>query len=683
MKNKEKLPKTKRRLRGREEEARLTLAGVPNVGKSTVFNALTGMRQHTGNWTGKTVECAVGRFVKNGVRYTVTDLPGTYSLFTHSAEEDRARDFIMTGGADVTVVVCDGSCPERSLVLALQILELTHRCVIFFNLSDEAKKRGIRIDTRELSRILAVPVLTGTAKSKRDVERLLSVCTREAQTVGERETEGYTVRYPREVEAAVEALERSGGSRREAVEAVYGEPEAWGLDRDGTRDKMAQAFDIACAKLCRRTVEGGNGERLKRDVLLDRLFTGKYTAFPVMALLILFVFWLTVKGANYPSAALWRTFCALGEQLRGVLSLWGCPAPVVSLLTDGVYRVTSWVVSVMLVPMAIFFPLFTLLEDLGYLPRVAFDLDRCFKGCGGCGKQALCICMGLGCNAVGVTGCRIIDSPRERLIAILTNSMVPCNGKFPAILTLSAVFLSSGLGSAKGDGTDTREGGGLATALVMLFILVLCAAVTLVASAILSKTLLRGKASSFALELPSYRVPRVAETLVRSVLDRTVFVLGRAVAASVPAGALIWLLANVTVGGGSLLFHINGFLEPVGRLMGLDGVILTAFVLGLPANETVLPMILMSYLARCTLPEADSVAFVSSVLRDNGWSLTTAACTVVFSLFHWPCATTLMTVKKETGSLKWTLLSALYPTAFGFLLCVLISLVSRAVLCPA
>ena len=312
----------------------------------------------------------------------------------------------------------------------------------------------------------------------------------------------------------------------------------------------------------------------------------------------------------------------------------------------------------MLPPMAIFFPLFTLLEDLGYLPRIAYNLDKPFKKCCACGKQALTMCMGFGCNAAGIVGCRIIDSPRERLLAVLTNSFVPCNGRFPMIITMITAFFCSG---------------GVRAALVMTAVVALSVGMTLIVTKLLSHTLLKGIPSSFTLELPPYRKPQVGKIIVRSIFDRTVFVLGRAVAVAAPAGLIIWLLSNVHIGGASLIAHAADFLDPIGHLMGLDGVILVAFILGLPANEIVVPIIIMQYLSQGTLSQLGSIAEIHSLFVANGWTRVTAVCMIMFALMHWPCSTTLLTVKKETGSMKWTILAAAIPTLAGFAACVLIN----------
>ena len=363
------------------------------------------------------------------------------------------------------------------------------------------------------------------------------------------------------------------------------------------------------------------------------------------------VLWLTLQGTNRLSGGLAAALGWVeGWLCRGMA---GAPAWLYGAVIEGAWRMLATVVAVMLPPMAVFFPLFTLLEDVGYLPRVAYNLDRPFARCGACGKQALTMCMGFGCNAAGVVGCRIIDSPRERLMAAVTNAFVPCNGRFPALITL---ILLMGIGGGWG-------------ALALTGLTLLGVASTLLATALLGRTLLRGAPSFFTLELPPYRPPQVGQVILRSVLDRTVFVLGRAAAVAAPAGLLIWVGANVTVGDASLLAHAAGWLDPVGRALGMDGVILLAFLLGTPANEVVLPLAVMLYTAGGTLPVGLTGAGLAAALGAAGWTPVTALCVALFTLFHWPCATTIWTVKKETGSMKWAAAAALLPTLWGAALC--------------
>lgn len=686
----------------------IALAGNPNVGKSTIFNALTGLNQHTGNWTGKTVGIAVGSMRTAAGRYRLVDVPGAYSLLAHSPEEEAARDFICFGDCgvqpDAVIVVCDATCLERNLNLVLQTIEVGRRVVVCVNLLDEAEKKGIDIDLERLERELSVPVVGVTAREPKTLavleEALNNVLSADYQPSVRR-----ALPYPPELGGACERL--AGllpallGVRREimpdrnwlALRLLEGEPSmlgqieqalgvrlsvnqglqvtlgwaresmaAAGLEAEQISDIIAEvlvgrAEEIA-AVVCR---ERGNGRRL--DAAVDRLLTGRYTAYPLMLLMLLGVFWLTIVGANYPSEILSAMFARLGEWLA--IALKDLPPAISGLLLDGVYRTVSWVVSVMLPPMAIFFPLFTLLEDVGYLPRVAYNLDRPFARCHACGKQALTMTMGFGCNAAGVVGCRIIDSPRERLLAILTNSFVPCNGRFPTLIALLMMFFVGGAVGRKA---------GFEAAVMLTGLILLAIGATLAVTRLLSDTVLKGEASAFALELPSYRRPKIVSTLVRSLLDRTIFVLGRAVLSAAPAGLLIWLLANVSAGDVTLLARLSTFLDPFAQVLGLDGVILLSFILGLPANEIVVPIMMMCYLSSGTLTEVAGLADMKALLVSNGWTELTAVCSLVFMLFHWPCATTLLTVRRETDSLRWTVLAAILPTALGMSLCALINL---------
>ena len=606
-----------------EQDRVIALAGNPNVGKSTVFNALTGMHQHTGNWPGKTVASARGTCVYKDRTYHMIDLPGTYSLHAHSAEEAVARDFLRSGGADAVVVVCDATCLERNLNLVLQTIALTEGVVVCVNLMDEAERKGIHVDLEELSRQLGVPAV-GTAAGKGEgLEALMEAAAQEADHLKK------PLNQTREEAPVEETIRRA--------------------------EKIAGA----CVQLYHPEPDG-------QDRRLDRILTGKATGIPLMLLLLLGIFWLTIEGANVPSELLSNGLFWVQDRLTDLFRAANAPAWLHGVLILGVYRTVAWVVSVMLPPMAIFFPLFTLLEDFGYLPRVAFVLDRAFQKACACGKQALTMCMGFGCNAAGVVGCRIIDSPRERMIAILTNCFVPCNGRFPILISILTMFFV-GAGALSS----------LRSALLLTAVIVLGVAMTLIVSRLLSATILKGMPSSFTLELPPYRRPRIGQVIVRSVLDRTLFVLGRAVAVAAPAGLVIWLCANVTVGDANLLAHCTRFLDPLGRLLGMDGVILMAFLLGFPANEIVMPIVVMAYLAGGSLMDLGDLTSLHTLLVENGWTSLTAICTMLFSLMHWPCSTTCLTMKKETGSWKWTFVGIAVPTLCGMLICLVVATCAR------
>ena len=676
---------------------KIVLAGNPNVGKSTVFNELTGMHQHTGNWPGKTVSNASGMFSYHNNEYKIYDLPGTYSLISHSKEEDIAREFICFGDCDATVVVCDATCLERNLNLVLQILEMTSNVLVCINLIDEAEKKGIVVDIEKLKRQLGIPVVKICARDKVGFDQLLEKLELLVKKVNK--TLQSEVEYPVFIEDAIEKIqpiiqnkiENDKFSRWISLRILEEDTEIISLineylDYDIKKDKILQkqiedarktllnisfnsgeTKEIIVASLIEKAdriakecVKYTKEDYQKRDRKIDRILTSKKTGIPLMILLLLVVFWITISGANYPSEWLYSFFTWIEGHLVGVFNYFKAPNWLTDSLVFGVYRILSWVVSVMLPPMAIFFPMFTILEYFGYLPRIAFNLDKIFKKCKACGKQALTMCMGFGCNAVGVTGTRIIDSPRERLIAVLTNCFVPCNGRFPTIISIITMFFI---------GFKTNLFYSFSSALLLTLTISLGIGMTFLVSKILSSTILKGVPSQFTLELPPYRKPKIGKVIIRSIFDRTLFVLGRAVVVAAPAGLLIWIMANVNVSGLSLLGHCANALDPFAKLLGLDGIILMAFILGFPANEIVIPIMMMGYLMTGTITDFSNLSVLKELLIQNGWTILTAINFILLSLFHFPCSTTCLTIKKETGSIKWTLISFFLPTLIGVLLC--------------
>ena len=671
----------------------IALAGNPNVGKSTLFNALTGLKQHTGNWTGKTVSSAFGKYTYSNDKYTIADLPGTYSLLVSSKEEAQARNFLLENRPDAVVVVVDATCLERNLNLVLQILEITDKVVVCVNLLDEAAKKKIEVNIKQLSQCLGVPVVGMCAKSGKGIKQLKEAVANIIQS--KTEISPVKIEYSREIEHSIskllpifDSLDISSKLKRcyalrllenddyikskltdHSTELSAVLTELTQTDnKESIRDNIVNAIMKKCEYIFKKAVTLHNPSCNMRDRKIDKILTSRLTGIPIMLLLLALIFWITIVGANYPSQWLSRLFDWLSGVITGALEYINTPPVIVSLLMDGIYKTTAWVVAVMLPPMAIFFPLFTLLEDLGYLPRIAFNMDSMFKGAGCHGKQCLTMCMGIGCNACGVTGCRIIDSPRERLIAIITNSFMPCNGRFPAIIAIITVFFA---------GTAAAPLNSLLTALILMLVILLGVFATMGVSKLLSLTLLKGEASSFTLELPPYRSPQIGKIIVRSILDRTLFVLGRAVVVAAPAGLIIWLLANIEVGNTSLISYTTNFLDPFARILGMDGIILAAFILGFPANEIVIPIMIMLYTNTGVLTDADSLSQMLSLFTANGWTVTTALCVIVFYLMHFPCSTTCISIYKETKSLKWTLVSFFTPLLCGFLLCFIISTVSN------
>jgi len=683
----------------KDDDLVIALAGNPNTGKSTVFNSLTGLNQHTGNWPGKTVTNTQGTYVHNHHKFILVDLPGTYSLFPNSLDEEAARDYICSGEAQVAVVVTDATCLERNLNLVLQVMEITPKVVVCVNLLDEAKRKQIQVDLPALAKILGVPVVGTNARDGVGLKALKDAIYQVA--VGELTTTPLQVSYGDVVEKCLDYLEPyvdritrgEVNSRWVALRMLDGEPStdslaqypflmineteglsaAWevvkqmlrehNLDRDTLRDHIVTCLVTRAEEITSKVFSYEKQNYNGMDRRIDSVLTSTVWGIPVMLALLGLVFWITIKGANYPSQVLALGLFWVEERLTQLFLYAGWPDWLHGLLILGMYRTVAWVISVMLPPMAIFFPLFTLLEDLGYLPRIAFNLDNYFKKACAHGKQALTMCMGFGCNAAGVIACRIIDSPRERLIAIITNNFVPCNGRFPTLIALATVFIAGGMGGYQS----------IVASLCILITIVLGVVITLTVSKLLSKTILQGLPSSFALELPPYRKPQLGRIIVRSLYDRTLFVLARAVTVAAPAGMITWIFANLHIGDLSILQHGANLLAPFAHLLGMDGYILMAFILGWPANEIVIPILMMSYMSAGQMVELDSLQALRQLFLANGWTWLTAVCTMLFCLNHFPCGTTLFTIKKETQSMKWTLVTFIVTTVTGIILCFIVA----------
>lgn len=681
----------------------IALAGNPNVGKSTVFNALTGLKQHTGNWPGKTVASAKGTYAYNNNEFLLVDIPGTYSLLANSAEEEIARDFICFNKPDATIIVADATCLERNLNLILQTIEITPNSVVCVNLIDEAKKKKIRIDFDELELQLGVPVIATSARSGNGLNALVETVYDIA--FNKKHNKPVKIKYPIEIENAINLIEPTVQKlintslpsrwvslrlidddkqlnnsinkflefdidKNEEIQSILQEIQNYfcdcGLTPNDVRDKIVETIIHKAEQISSFCVFFDNKNYNELDNKLDKIFTSKLTGIPIMLGLLGLIFWITIALANYPSELLSNFLFNIQDHLTNFFISVNAPPWLHGVLILGLYRTVAWVISVMLPPMAIFFPLFTLLEDSGYLPRIAFNLDNYFKKAYAHGKQALTMCMGFGCNACGVTGCRIIDSPRERLVAILTNNLVPCNGRFPILIAIITMFFAS---------TFVEPFNSIFSTSILLLVIIISVVATLLVTKIMSKTLLKGVPSSFALELPPYRKPQIGKVIIRSIFDRTLFVLLRSIMVAAPAGILIWCMSNVTINEISLLNYCTSFLDPFARIIGLDGVILMAFILGFPANEIVIPIIIMSYMSGGSLIEYENLLELKALLINNGWTITTAICTMLFTIFHFPCGTTCLTIKKETGSTKWTLISFIVPTMLGIISCFLINLI--------
>lgn len=706
----------------------VAIAGNPNTGKSTLFNALTGLRQHTGNWTGKTVARSEGSYQFHKKKYKVIDLPGTYSLISSSLEEEIARDFVLFGKPDVTIIVVDATRLERNLNLVLQMLEISSRAIVCVNLIDEAEKNGIKIDEKTLSRDLGVPVVLTVARDQTGIYDLLNTIEKIAQSAEPIKSrtifdfdsdiiapinlleDTILSNYPRLPNSKWLATRLFDGDKslikalnNGQLEQLYADDFVPGDNAENLahaqhvldaaeklkdrlpnnyHDKLVERTFLEADKIAEKaTMQIGKKKRFNRDLFLDRIFMSPFLGYPVMLLLFALMFWITIAGANVPSALLFDLLVGtMHPFLKETTLAIGFPWWLSGFLVDGMYLATAWVISVMLPPMAIFFPMFTLLEDFGYLPRVAFNMDSLFKKAGAHGKQVMTMMMGFGCNAAGVVATRIIDSPRERLIAIITNNFAICNGRWPTQILVATIFIGA---------LVPAHLAGFVSAMAVVGVALLGVLLTFIISWGLSNTVLKGQHSVFSLELPPYRVPKFWQTIYTSIIDRTLFVLWRAIVFALPAGAAIWLISNINISGEPIAAHMIHFLDPMGWFLGLNGIILVAYIVAIPANEIVIPTVLMLIVLMTgsndftegtgVIFETDSISSLEAILKNGGWTLLTAINLMLFSLIHNPCSTTIYTIFKETKSVKWTLVSTFLPIVLGVILTASIALIWRIV----
>ena len=628
---------------GEKNAAKLTLylLGNPNVGKSTVFNALTGLKQHTGNWSGKTVDAAFGKYTYNNIEHKIIDLPGTHAVNSCFSEEEVTGTEIMLGSKDsqesvcrsTTIIIGDGTSLERSIGLALDYLEKCGNNAIFcVNLCDIAKKKGIEINFEKLQKTLGIPVIGISAKKKSDINSLKTLIDdfmlNPKNIKIKSGLDGDAVNFKNDCSSSI-------SGRMQTAKKIMNECVKY------TKDQNEKNFEYK----------------------FDKILTSKRYGIPIMILCLGFILWLTICGANYPSDLLAKLFGFLKPYVEGFFVYLHFPQFLIGILCDGVYETVTWIIAVMLPPMAIFFPLFTLLEDFGFLPRIAFNLDKCYARTNMSGKQCLTQCMGLGCNCVGVVGARIMPNETQRTVAILTNSLMPCNGRFALLIAMSTIFIG---------GSMAVQVSGVIPMLCVLFLICLSVVVTWCVSYCRTKTIYKNDNEIFALELPEYRKPEIAKTLIISLVNRTAKIVGRALLVSAPTGALVWLMANIQIDGITLLSYASNALDPFGRFLGVDGFIILAFILSLPANEITLPILVMGYLATGSMTEISDMETLKNILTANGWTIVTAINMMLLTLYHSPCITTLLTIYSETKSLKTVALSIVIPCVVGILLCLLV-----------
>lgn len=651
----------------------ILLVGNPNVGKSSIFNILTHSHEHTGNWTGKTVKLARKNIINTN--YTLIDLPGIYSLSSLSDEEIVAKDTLLFEQYEKIIYVMDSSNIEKNLHLLLQILEINKNIILCLNMVDELDIKGIKINDKKLSEILDIKVIRCSASKNIGIKELI-------ESLDEESKSSYNYIYDYNIEKGIsdifEYLTNQFKSRFIAlkllekditlVDSIKTKYKLDIIDKDiqnylmhvnseEISDSVSNLLNNISKNIYNEVVEISKEKEIGT---IDKIFSKKIYALPIMFIIIFGIFFITIVLANYPSELLSLIFNKFEICLVNLSNILKIPSYIYEPIIYGIYRVVSFIVSVMFPPLVIFFFLFTYAEESGILPRLAFNFDKVFK-CSGChGKQALTICSGFGCNACAIVGSRIIDSKRDKLIAILTNSFIPCNGRFPMIIALITMFF-------------TNSNNKLQVSLYLTLFVILAILISLLTSFILSKTILKGYNGFFILELPDYKKVKFKKVLKNSLIYKSLSILKKAVLVSIPCGIIIYFMTNTTIGNLSLFKIASNFLEPFGKLLGLDGVILLSFFLALPANEIVLPIIIMGYLGSKNVPMISNYLTIKEVLINNSWTYMTALSTILFSIMHFPCGTTLATIKSEVGT-KWMIYSFFIPLVTGILFLFILNL---------
>lgn len=646
------------------KKKRACFVGNPNVGKSSLFNFLTHKNEHTGNWTGKTVKNAYATFSYKDTLWEVVDLPGTYSLIGESKEEKIASSFVCSLDYDLAVVVLDASNLERSIVLLLEVLDVTDRVIVCLNLMDEAKAQKINIDVLKLQQRLNVPIVITKASDGTGCARLCDEMNhfKVNPNIFKVKHEGKIANYLKltnsYADKPVSYLYQEKNCEKESLQKVLRFYKNY-----ISREELLKSYIHCTDKLLENIVERKEQTLKKEDIFWNKILSHKISSFVVTSIIFLVILWLTIFASNIPSDLMF-SFFASGESF--LLSFFSfLPDFIVQPLILGGYRTFYWVISVMLPPLIIFFPLFSYLEDYGLFPRIAFNMDKPFKKCGSCGKQSLTMCMGLGCNAIGVTNTRIMEDKKMRILAILTNNFMPCNGRFPAMITMLSLFFIR----------DTSLFGSFLVALGLLLIIVLGIVLTFLWTKILNHFLFKKEEVMFILELPTFRRPSVWKTFSQALKEKAFPVLKRAMLVSFPLGILIYLLASWHLGNSTFLLLLVDKLNNFGHLFGLDGAIILAFILGMPANEIVIPSLLLCYTKSNALVSYTSMESLRHILVNNGWTWLTALCFLIIMLCHYPCTTTLLSIKKESKSWSYTILAFLIPTLTGLFLSFIINFI--------